>query len=576
MSGCYGSDLIVDLLHRYEVPYAALNPGSTFRGLHDSIVNYGGNRPEIIECPHEEVAVQIAHGYARATGRPMVAIVHDVVGLLHASMAIYYAYLDRAPVIVMGGTGPLDPTRRRPHIDWIHTALPQGQAVRDYVKWDYQPQGAEDVVESFARAYRVALTDPQGPVYLCYDAGFQEDRLDHLPPIPSPERVTPTRLAPEPEAIERLAGWLVRARQPVLVAEHVGRRPEAVAALVELAELLGAAVVDRGQRFCFPNTHPLNLTGAEDLLPGADLVVALEVRDLFGALSAVDRTRRQAQPVIGSDCRLVEIGLGDLGLRSWPQDQQRLLPVDLSILGDAALALPLLIDACRRLATAEDRERFARRAREHTAAHAALRAGWAERARSLAGEVPVATAHLAAELWEVVRDTDWVLAGNTLRDWTLRLWDIDRPGRHPGKGLGTATEIGMALGVALAHRGSGRLVVDVQPDGDLMFDLGALWVASHHRIPMLAVMFDNRSYYNDWEHQVLVARDRGRDPEMAYLGMEIDRPAPDFAGVARALGWYAEGPVERPSDLRGALTRARDVVLGEGRPALVDVVCQFR
>ncbi|MBO0690389.1 MAG: thiamine pyrophosphate-binding protein [Candidatus Dormibacteraeota bacterium] len=576
MSNRYGSDLIVDVLNRYEVPFAALNPGSTFRGLHDSIVNHGGNCPEIVECPHEEIAVAMAHGYAKATGRPMAAIVHDTVGLLHAAMAIYYAYLDRVPVIVLGATGPMDPTRRRPHIDWIHTAIAQGTAVRDYVKWDYQPEGAADVVESFARAYRVATSEPQGPVYLCYDAGFQEDPLAEYPAIPSRDQVLPTRLAADPAALDQAARWLVEASNPVVVTELAGRRPESLPVLVELAELLGAAVVDRGQRLSFPNRHRLNLTGSPDVLQAADLVLALDVRDLFGALSRVDREARRASLVTAPGCRVVEIGLGDLGIRAWPQDQQRLQPVDLSVLADTGLALPALLAHCRELVTEERAAAFARRASEHERTHEALHAGWWSEARARAGETPVAVPHLAAEIWETIRETDWVLTGNTLRDWTGRLWDLDESGRHPGKGLGTATEIGISLGVALAHRGTGRLVVDIQPDGDLMFDVGALWVASHHRIPLLAVMFNNRSYYNDEEHQVLIAKARGRDPEMAYLGMEIARPAPDFATIARGFGWYSEGPVEKPGEVRAAVARARDVVLEQGRPALVDVVTQPR
>ena len=571
MQAKYGSDLIVDLLLRFGVEYAALNPGSSFRGLHDSIVNYGGNRPEIIQCPHEEVAVGLAHGYAKVTGRPMAAIVHDVVGLLHGSMAIYYAYLDRVPVLVLGATGPMDITRRRPNIDWIHTAVAQGSAVRDYTKWDYQPVGAQDVAESFARAYRVATTDPQGPVYLIYDAGFQEARLEHEVELPDPARVRPTSLAPDPQAIEQLAGWLVGASNPVVVTEHVGRHPEAVATLVELAEVLGAAVVDFGDRLCFPSDHALNLTGAEDVLEGADLVLALDVRDLHGALVGVDRVQRTTVSRIGAGCRLVEIGLGDLGIRSWSQEFQRLQPVDLSILADTSLALPILTAAVRRRLGAADGE-VQERARRHSSRHASLRRAWREHACATTDELPIATAHLAAVVGEVIKDSDWVLTANTLRDWTRRLWNFDRPNRHPGQSLGTATQIGISLGVALAHRGSGRLVVDLQPDGDLLFDAAALWVASYHRIPILVVMYNNRAYYNDWEHQVLMARERGRDESMAYLGMELDRPAPDFAGLARSFGWWAEGPVERPTELRAAIERARDVVLGQGTPALVDVV----
>jgi len=574
MAARYGSDLIVDLMARYGIAHAALNPGSTFRGLHDSIVNYGGNRPEIIECPHEEIAVGIAHGYAKVTGKPMAAIVHDVVGLLHASMAVYYAYLDRVPMLLMGATGPIDPARRRPHIDWIHTAVTQGEAVREFTKWECQPAGAEDVVDSFARAYRIATTDPPGPVYLCYDVGFQEDPLAIEVPLPSPERVSPRRLHPDPGALGDLAGWLVSAEQPVLLVGSL--RSEAVASLVFLAEFLGAAVLNRGNRFGFPNVHPLDLTGAAGVLESADLILALDVRDLYGAVARVDRLTRRAAPVIRAGCRLAEIGYGDLGIRSWSQEFQKLQPVDLSILGDTGAALGALVAACRERAGAADLRRFAGRAERHAVAHAGLRAGWAAAARSLAAEEPVATACLAQEVWEGIRGADWVLTANTLGDWARRLWTFDRPDRHPGRSLGTATQIGISLGVALAHRGSGRLVVGLQPDGDLMYDPGALWVAAHHRIPILLVMCNNRAYYNDWEHQIMIARERGRDEQTAYVGMEIDRPAPDFAMLARSFGWHAEGPIVRPGDVRAAVVRARDVVLKTGQPALVDVVTQFR
>src|SRR5437016_11831401 len=160
----YGSDLIVDALRALGIEYAALNPGATFRGLHDSLVNYGGNeRPGIIQCCHEEIAVAVAHGYAKAAGKPMAAIVHDVVGLQHASMAIFNAWCDRTPILVMGGTGPMNTSKRRPWIDWIHTALVQGNWVRDFVKWDDQPVGIEAIPSSMMRGYRIAMSDPTGP-----------------------------------------------------------------------------------------------------------------------------------------------------------------------------------------------------------------------------------------------------------------------------------------------------------------------------------------------------------------------------------------------------------------------------
>src|SRR2546422_1322232 len=232
----WASDVIVDLLHAYGLPHAALNPGASYRGLHDSIVNYGENRPTMMLCQHEETAVQIAHGYAKASGKPMVAILHNLVGLLHSNMAIYYAYIDRVPIFVVGATGPMDETKRRPRIDWIHTAQDQGEAVRAYTKWNYQPHTIDGVPEAFSRAYSVMMTQPHGPVYMCYDAWMQEQKLDHevaMPPV-GVARV-PTRMAPEAKALAEAADLIAAARKPVIIAEYVGREPEGFHALVELA-----------------------------------------------------------------------------------------------------------------------------------------------------------------------------------------------------------------------------------------------------------------------------------------------------------------------------------------------------
>src|SRR5260221_3384179 len=208
----WASDVIVDLLHAYKLPYAAMNPGASYRGLHDSIVNYGRNRPVMMLCQHEETAVQIAHGYAKASGRPMVAILHNLVGLLHANMAVYYAYADRAPVFIVGATGPMDESKRRPRIDWIHSAQNQGEAVRNYTKWDYQPTVIDGVPESFARAYGVMMTEPPGPIYMCYDAWLQEQPLEHEVPLPRPSaQKVPTTLAADPAALERAAKMLLAA-----------------------------------------------------------------------------------------------------------------------------------------------------------------------------------------------------------------------------------------------------------------------------------------------------------------------------------------------------------------------------
>ena len=573
----YGADVVVDLLQQYAIPYAALNPGSSFRGLHDSLVNYGANRPELILCQHEEIAVGLAHGYAKASGQPMAAIVHDVVGLLHACMAIYYAYIDRAPMLILGATGPLDEARRRPRIDWIHTANVQGNAIRDYTKWDDQPASLEGVPGSFARGYRVAMTEPQGPVYLCYDAQLQEDPLDRDIRLPAPDAArVPTRMAGDPAAVEQVAEMLIRAERPVIMAEFLGRDPATMDALVRLAESLAVPVVDLHARLNFPTCHPLNMTST-DILQDADLVLALDVRDFEKPTTRLDSTTRTVRSIVPPECRFVEIGFADLELSSWSMDYGRFQETHLSVLADTSLAVPQLAEqvAERVGRDRERRERVAARREAIARRHTAARARWLEEARQDWDAVPMTTGRLALEVWEVIKDEDWVLTAGTLKDWAPKLWDFDRPYRHPGKDLGTATQIGISLGVALAHKGSGRLVVDLQPDGDLMFDAGALWVAAKHEIPFLIVMYNNRAYYNDWEHQIRMARHRGTPVERANIGMDMRDPAPDFAALARSLGWYSEGPIEDPTDVGPALRRAIRQVK-EGRPALLDTVTRFR
>jgi thiamine pyrophosphate-dependent acetolactate synthase large subunit-like protein len=572
----FGSDVIVDLLRGFGIEHAALNPGATYRGLHDSIVNYGGNKPAMILCTHEEIAVSIAHGYAKVTGRPMAAIVHDVVGLLHAAMTIYYAFIDRVPLILIGATGPLDRTKRRPYIDWIHSALVQGNAVRDYVKWDDQPATIADFPASFARAYRIATQEPAGPVYLCYDAGLQEDPLSAPVPVePYLRGALPAPVQADPRALERAADLLARAERPVIVTEFTARHEAAFDALVGFAELVAAPVVDLNGRMNFPTRHPLNLTGG-DALGTADVVLALDVGDLSRALTEVDRDSRdrRKKPRIPEGCTVVDLGLSELRGSKWSEDLGQLHPVDLSIVADTSLALPALMALVRERLPKDETARRARRDRV-AAAHREIHRGWAEEARAGWDDAPMTPARLASEIWDVIQGEDWVLTANTLEDWALRLWDMDRPSRHPGRSFGTATQIGTSLGVALAYRGTGKLIVDIQPDGDLLYDPGALWTAAHEPLPMLVVMYNNRAYYNDWEHQIRVARHRGTPEENAWLGMDISDPAPDFAMLARSFGWWSEGPIEDPRAVRPALERALRMVK-EGKPALVDTIVRKR
>jgi acetolactate synthase-1/2/3 large subunit len=574
----YQSDVIVDLLQRYELPYVAMNPGASFRGLHDSLINHGGNRPEMLLCQHEETAVQIAHGYARATGRPMAVILHDLVGLLHAQMAIYYAYIDRAPIFIMGATGPMHEGKRRPYIDWSHTALVQGEAVRHYTKWDYQPTAIEGVPESFMRAYATMMTEPKGPIYLCYDAWLQEAPLTaEIAMPPAGMAAAPAPMAADPAVLERIVDKLLAASHPLILTEYVGRHPEGFTNLTLLAETAGVPVWDINRSLCFPNRHPLCLSLDKDALRRADVILGIDVRDWERPTASLDSMSRVTTSLVPESCEWLEIGFAEIGMSSWSLDYGRYQPKALSALGDPCLAMPEMTRIAKKRLDADAAlaGRIEQRKRRVAARHEELFARWAKDAEQDRDASPLTTARLASEVWAAIKDEDWVLTTGTLRDWPRKLWDFDRPWRHPGKSLGTATQIGMSLGVALAHKGSGKLVVALQPDGDLMYDAGALWVAAKHRLPILIVMFNNRAYYNDWEHQIRMARLRDTDVAKAHIGMDLSGPEPDFATIARGMGCYGVGPITEPGEIRPALEGAiREVKAG--KPALVDVVTQHR
>ncbi len=573
------SDVIVDLIKRYKFPYITMNPGASFRGLHDSLVNYGNNDPPMLLCQHEEIAVQIAHGYAKASGKPMAVILHNLVGLLHATMAIYYAYIDRVPIFIMGATGPMDEGKRRPHIDWTHSALVQGNAVRDYVKWDYQPTAIEGVPESFARAYSIMTTEPQGPIYMCYDAALQETPLTssaaELPPASAV--ATPSPMMPDPSAIAAIADKLLKAKHPMLLAEYAGRRQGGFENIVELAETTGAAVWDVNNALNFPNKHPLCLSMDKESLKHTDLVVGLDVKDWEKQFVELNNAKRTMTPLLPEHCDTVEIGFAELGISKWSMDYCRMQPCSIRAVGDTALGIPELIRICKERIAKDTslQARIASRKKAVGKRHDEVWAKWQDEAKKDWDASPITFSRLALEVWDVIKDEDWVLTANELKHQVRKLWDFDKPYRHPGVELGTATQIGISIGVALAHKGTGRLVVDIQPDGDLMFDAGALWVAAKYQIPMLIVMHNNRAYYNDWAHQIRMAQIRGTDEARAHIGMDLFGPEPDFGALARSMGCYGEGPIDKPADIKPALLRAIAEVK-KGRVALVDTITQHR
>jgi thiamine pyrophosphate-dependent acetolactate synthase large subunit-like protein len=572
-----GSDFMMDVIKTLDLEYMSTNPGSSFRSLHESLVNYGGNKkPELLTCMHEEAAVAMAHGYAKAAGKPMGALIHGSVGVQHAAMAIYNAWVDRAPVMIFTGNG-LDAAKRRPGTEWNHSVQDPALLVRDFVKWDDYPMSLQHFAESTVRAYKIATTPPTEPVLINADMDLQEEAIhEENLRIPKLARSRPPQ--GERGALAEAAKWLVAAQNPVIIADRCVRNQDGVKLMVELAEALQAPVVDLGGRMNFPMTHPLCHNEARRaLVRDADVVLLLEVSDPWGQFNSMSDPHKDQRYGAKKDVRIINISMQDVYIRSNYQDHQRYMPVDLAINGDAQASLPALIEEIRKV-TGDDRKRaFASRGENLKEAYAKEK----RRARDEAAHgwdmSPITTARLAAETWNAIKAEPWSLAVSDRIPWARRLWPATdyhhMLGGSGAQGVGYAAPA--ALGVALANKSKGLFTVTFQPDGDLMYSPGILWTAAYHKIPVLFVMHNNRAYHQEVMHLQRMAAIHGRRPDQAWIGNIIDNPAIDYAKLAQAQGVWAEGPIEDPAKLGAALQRAVAVVK-KGGPALVDVVCQGR
>lgn len=576
----WGSDVVMDMLRLLDCEYAAILPGSTFRGIHDSAVNYLANRgPELIVCNHEMITVAVANGYYRATGKPMAAILHNFVGLINSSMTIYDAWCARAPVIILGGTGPLDARARRPWIDWIHTANVQGNAIRDFVKWDDQPASIAAIPEAMLRAYRIAVTEPSGPVYVNFDVTIQEAETPQGFELPDISRFAPAASpAPDRGALREAAKMLVGAEMPLVFADRVGRSPEAVDTLVQLAEALALPVINVGGAFSFPTPHPMDFSGAEkDLLGQADVVLGLDVMDLDGALRLpVNYLTRKAERASESQ-RVISVSLDEMLARGLTADYQALPTVDIPMLADTKLAIPYLLEECQSLLDSNARLRIDQRRQALASRQEQLRAQQREYLQSQWDHPEITEARLVAELWETIKDEDYVFTHARVWRMAPGVCAINGPRQHLGDaGAGAVgARPGVALGSALALKRTGKVPVAVMGDGEFFGAIQTLWTAAHYQIPSLWVVNNNRLYYNDVGHQDRIARFRDRPPENRWIGLAIDEPAPDFAAIARTFGLHGEGPVRSAADLGPALKRALEAVK-RGQLAVVDVWTEGR
>jgi thiamine pyrophosphate-dependent acetolactate synthase large subunit-like protein len=555
----WGSDALAEILSRLDLRYLALVPGSSYRGLHDSLVNYGGNRdPQMLICLHEEHAAAIAHGYAKVTGRPMGVAIHSNVGLMHATMAIYNAWCDRVPMLIIGATGPVDAAKRRPWIDWIHTSTDQGALIRAYTKWDDQPASVEAALDSLARAHEITRQAPFAPVYVCLDVSLQEQPLPEPPAIPDVTRDrSPRSHGPDTAAVTATLELLRDARRPLFLLGRLSRDEQDWDRRVALAERYGALVIsDLKNGAVFPTRHPLHPTppgiflsaAAAELIGAADLIVSLDWIDLGGTLAAAASHGHPAR------ARIISCTPDSALHNGWAKDSFGREPVDLTVPADPDRLVRALLASDDKIKPNE----------------------WALSASSpapvAAGEGPGIFMHdLAGALQDALGDEPACLVRLPL-GWSGADLDATHPldylGMDGGAGIGSGP--GMAVGAALALEGIGRLPVAVLGDGDFLMGGSAVWTAAHYRLPLLVVVANNAFFYNDVVHQERIAAQRQRPARNSWIGQAITDPAPDLPALARSLGFQAADQVRDRAALPAALAEAVAAARA-GNCVLVDV-----
>lgn len=558
----FGSDPIAETLRDLGIPWIALNPGASFRGLHDSLVNYLGNRsPQMLLCLHEESAVALAHGWAKVTGRPMAAAVHSNVGLMHASMAVFDAWCDRVPLLLIGATGHFDAAKRRPWIEWIHTAQDQGALIRPFVKYDDQPASVAAARESILKAVQIATTPPMGPVYINLDVLLQEAKLDApLPKIDFARYRAPAPAAPDPVALARAAEMLAGAKAPLML---VGRvfggmvgNEDSWRARVALAERLGMRVLtDIKAPAGFPTDHPLhaaapstfNTPEMTEAIKAADAILSLDWIDLAGTL----------RTAFGGDAipaKVIQASVDQHVHHGWSKDHMGLPPADVYLLAEPDVVVRALLAELGKKPVAPKPAPAAKAPAAAPAEGAVIDVAMvAQRLRAAAGNRAVTLLR-------------------TPLSWGGQMWHFRGPADYIGfdGGAGIGSGPGMAVGAALALRGTGRLPVAIMGDGDYLMNVQALWTAAHYKVPLLILVVNNRSFFNDEIHQERVARMRARPVENRWIGQRIGDPEIDLAEMARAQGCRGIGPVTEPATLQAAIAEGIRAV-EQGQVCVLDI-----
>lgn len=566
------------------------NPGSSFEGLQESVINYGRNDMEFITALHEESAVAAAHGYAKAEGRPMATLLHGVIGVQHAAMAIYNAYVDRVPVVMIAGLDYDGPVA-------AHNATDMGALVRGFTKWDAQPRTLTDAISAIQRAYQVAITPPTAPVLVTLTGEIQKEETAGRT-INIPQYRPPQMPAADYISTKRIARALVDARNPRI---NVGRlrTPAGVKLAIELVELLGAQAGSSATSgpMSFPMSHPMRGNGVADV--PVDFMLGLETGAAVGGGGARGEGAGSGPQGSGGNAATAPAPAAGVLVSATIQGPA-LLATNFNVGGrggggttsnalaieaDAETSLPGIIEDVKMLLTTDKRRLVADRTRKNEEAHSEQRAQeWAqsiEQARRGWDSSPISLGRLHAELWPLIKNEDVCISGPNgfTGGHSTRLFNMDKPYSYLGSqgagGMGYGAPATVGAGLAAKRAGTGRIVVNIQGDGDLNYAPGVLWTMAHHRLPVLIVMHNNRGWHQERMFMQFMAGVRNRGTDRMDIGTSLMDPNIDYAKLAQAYGMYSEGPITDPKELAGAYKRAMDRVK-RGEPALVDVLTQPR
>ena len=565
----WASDVAAEMLRRMGIKYLAMNPGASYRGFHDSIVNYLGNRdPQLLLCLHEDHAVHIAQGYAKATDEPMGCILHSNVGLMHGMMGIFNAWCNRVPMVVMGATGPVDAPLRRPWIDWIHTMKDQGALIRNFVKYDDEPRSAQALGETMVRVNKTIRTAPQGPAYVCLDAGLQESTIDPEMKLPDVSRFLPPAPVPAPQnTIDAAADLLVGARNPVIMMGRLKRSKANWDQRIKLAELLGAGVVtDMKTAASFPTDHALHLAPPSNR-PRAEAEMEMKKADVILDLNWVDLagTFKLAFGRADITAKVIHVSVDSLIHNGWSADHMGMPLSDITMLAECEPVVDQLLTTCEKRLSGKSKWDGHNKSRTSTID---------AKLSDFDDGDKISVEALTLGMNEARKGRNITLT-NVPIGWAADGYHFTHPMDYLGNdgGGGLASGPGTAIGSGLALKDSDRVVVAVLGDGDTMQGSSALWTAAHYSIPVLVLVSNNRSNFNDEIHQETVAKMRDRSPDNRWIGQRIDDPEVNISEYAAALGVQSAGPITTVGNLLPAIEAGLKVV-ESGKPYVLDVHVQ--